>query len=208
LHCDAIIIFINSELNDTSTKITRAGLTVRHLAQYLSFRRWGNMTKDEREAAMLPIWNARDEWWASMADEQRVAFMQKLWDARDERWASMSDEQRVALIQKSFRRWGDMPVEERKEAMQLALRAMNEKLGAKCDFYLCTIFDEAVYIAKSLSEMRDQLGHCHTTVKAIKAAIMEHGYYPYFGIKFCKVIPLGDWIEMAPKDQQGKNDHL
>jgi hypothetical protein len=91
------------------------------------------MTKDEREAAMLPIWNARDEWWASMADEQRV----------------------------------------------------------KCDFYLCTIFDEAVYIAKSLSETIDQLGHCNAS---IKAAIMEHGHYPYCGIKFCKVIPLGDWI--------------
>ena len=188
LHCDAIIIFINSELNDTSTKITRSGLTVRHLAQYLSFRRWGNMTKDEREAAMLPIWNARDEWWVSMTDEQRVASMQKMWNARDERWASMTDEQ-----------------------LQLALCAMNEKLGAKCGFYVCTIFNEAVYIAKNLWQIRNEspLGYdSKSTVKNVKAAIMEHGYYPYFGIKFCKVIPLDDWIEMAPKDQRGKNDHL
>ena len=84
---------------------------------------------------------------------------------------------------------------------------------AKCDFYVCTIFDKAVYIAKTLTEMIEQLGKERTTAnavnaKAVKAAIMEHGYYPYCGIKFCKVIPLGDWIEMAPQDQRGKNDHL
>jgi len=38
LHCDAILVFINSELNHTSIEITREELTVRHLAQYLSFR--------------------------------------------------------------------------------------------------------------------------------------------------------------------------
>ena len=41
VHCDAILVFINSELNDASIEITREELTVRHLAQYLSFRRWG-----------------------------------------------------------------------------------------------------------------------------------------------------------------------
>lgn len=36
LHCDAILVFINSELNNTSTKITCTDLTVPHLAQYFS----------------------------------------------------------------------------------------------------------------------------------------------------------------------------
>jgi hypothetical protein len=49
IHSDAIIVFINSELNNISSKITRTELTVRHLAQYLSFRRWGNMSNEERE---------------------------------------------------------------------------------------------------------------------------------------------------------------
>jgi hypothetical protein len=33
---------------------------------------------------------------------------------------------------------------------------MNEKLGAKCDFYLCTIFDEAVYIANCQIPIRNE----------------------------------------------------
>jgi hypothetical protein len=80
---------------------------------------------------------------------------------------------------------------------------------ANCDYYVCLINEEAVYIAKTLTEMFDQIGNdSKITYKAVKAAIMEHGYYPYYGTKICKVVPLGDWIEMAPKDQQGKNDHL
>ena len=141
-HGDAILVFINSELNDASTEITREELTVRHLAQYLSFRRWGDM----------------------------------------------SDEQCL-------------------EAMQPALRAMAEKREAN-PYYVCTIYNEAVYIDKSISNFgshKDLGKDKKATVEAVTAAITKYGYYAYFGEKNCKLSTLDDYIERAPKDQRGKN---
>ena len=145
VHCDAILVFINSELNDASIEITREELTVRHLAQYLSFRRWGDM----------------------------------------------SDEQRL-------------------EAMQPALRAMADKREAN-PYYVCTIYNEAVLIDKSIYNFlrHCDLGHDRkATAKAVTAAITKYGYYAYFGDENCKFSELDDYIERAPKDQRGKNGYL
>jgi hypothetical protein len=130
VHCDAILVFINSELNDASIEITREELTVRHLAQYLSFR------------------------------------------GREKSKANCE---------------------------------------ANCAYYVCTIYNEAVLIDKSLSNFRKHkdLGQDNNaTVKAVTAAITKYGYYSHFGDVNCKIVPLEDWIERAPKDQRGKNGHL
>jgi len=76
--------------------------------------------------------------------------------------------------------------------------------------YVCTIYNEAVLIDKSLANFRKhQLGDDQkASVKAITAAITKYGYYPYFGCENCKLSTLDDYIERAPKDQRGKNGHL
>ena len=74
---------------------------------------------------------------------------------------------------------------------------------------MCTIYNEAVLIDKSISNFRDLLGQDNNaTVKAVTAAITKYGYYPYFGCENCKLSTLDDYIERAPKDQRGKNGHL
>ena len=47
----------------------------------------------------------------------------------------------------------------------------------------------------------------NATAKAITTVSKIDGY-SYFGDVNCKVFKLEDWIERAPKDQQGKNSHL
>jgi hypothetical protein len=128
-YCDAILVFINSELNDTSIEITREELTVRHLAQYLSFR------------------------------------------GREKRKAN---------------------------------REANP-------YYVCTIYNEAVYIDKSISNFgshKDLGRDIKATVESVTTAITKYGYYSHFGDVNCKFGELEDWIERAPKDQRGKNGHL
>ena len=157
-HGDAILVFINSELNDASIEITREELTVRHLAQYLSFRRWGDLSDEQREAAMQPALRALAEKREGMTPEELSA----------------------------------------------------EKREANRAYYVCTIYNEAVLIDKSLANFRNyQLGDDQkASVKAITAAITKYGYYPYFGCENCKLSTLDDYIERAPKDQRGKNGHL
>ena len=111
----------------------------------------------------------------------------------------------------SFRRWGDMSDEQREAAMQPALRAAAEKREANRAYYVCTIYNEAVLIDKSISNF---LRHCdlgrdnNATAKAVTAAITKYGYYAYFGDENCKFSELDDYIERAPKDQRGKNGYL
>ena len=75
--------------------------------------------------------------------------------------------------------------------------------------YVCTIYGKAVYIVKSIYDFRNHLGQdSNASVEAVTAAITKYGYYPYFGDENCKLFTLDDYIERAPKDQRGKNDHL
>ena len=95
--------------------------------------------------------------------------------------------------------------------MCLALRAAAEKREANSAYYVCTIYNEAVYIDKSISNFKKHkdLGQDNNaTVIAVTTAITKYGYYPYFGGENCKVSTLDDYIERAPKDQRGKNGHL
>ena len=189
-HGDAILVFINSELNDASIEITREELTVRHLAQYLSFRRWGDMSEEQREAAMQPALQAMADKREDMSDEQRLEAMQPALQAMAEKREGMTPEE--LLI-----------------SMCLALRAVAEKREAKRAYYVCTIYGKAVCIVKSITDFRNRLGvYTKASAKAVTAAITKYGYYAYLGDENCKFFPLEDWIEMAPKDQRGKNGHL
>jgi hypothetical protein len=99
-HGDAMVALATIKPNGAPIPDTPKELTALHLARYLSFRRWGKMSAEERAAAMQPAWNGLAKKWVNMTAEQRVAWMQKLWDARDERWASMTNEQVEAAMQK------------------------------------------------------------------------------------------------------------
>ena len=104
-----------------------------------------------------------------------------------------------------------MSDEQRLEAMQPALRAMAEKREANRAYYVCTIYNEAVLIDKSISNFvrhKDLGQDNNATLIAVTTAITKYGYYPYFGCENCKLSTLDDYIERAPKDQRGKNGHL
>ena len=104
-----------------------------------------------------------------------------------------------------------MTPEELLISMCLALRAAAEKREANSAYYVCTIYNEAVYIDKSISNFvkhKDLGQDNNATVITVTTAITKYGYYPYFGVENCKIVPLEDWIERAPKDQRGKNGHL
>ena len=140
----------------------------------------------------------------------------------------MSDEQREAAMQPALCAMADkregMTHEEILSSMQPALRAMAEKREgmtheeilsskreANRDFFVCTIYNKAVLIDKSLSNFwnHKDLGHdSSATVKAATTAITKYGYHSYFGDVNCKFEELDDWIERAPKVQRGKNGHL
>ena len=101
-----------------------------------------------------------------------------------------------------------MSDEQRLEAMQPALCALAEKREGN-PYYVCTIYNEAVYIDKSLHNFRNLLGQDNNaTLIAVTTAITKYGYYPYFGCENCKLSTLDDYIERAPKDQRGKIGHL
>ena len=106
-----------------------------------------------------------------------------------------------------------MTTEQLSSLMAPALFAMAEKRDgmtteANCAYYVCTIYNEAVLIDKSLSNFKNHLGQDSTTVEAITTAITKYGYYAFFGHENCKLTTLEDWIERAPKVQRGKNGHL
>ena len=125
----------------------------------------------------------------------------------------MSDEQREAAMQPALRAMANkregMTTEELSSSMDPALRALAEKREAN-PYYVCTIYNEAVYIDKSISNLKHKdLGEdSNATVKAVTTAINTYGYYAYFGDVNCKFGELEDYIERAPKDQRGKNGHL
>jgi hypothetical protein len=124
----------------------------------------------------------------------------------------MSEEQRLEAMQPALRALADkregMTPEELLISMCLALRALAEKREAN-PYYVCTIYNEAVCIDKSIYNFRNLLGQDNNaTVIAVTAAITKYGYYPYFGDVNCKFGELDDYIERAPKDQRGKNDHF
>ena len=66
---------------------------------------------------------------------------------------------------------------------------------------MSVLFDDPMSVKKLLR--KDQ----NATAKAITTASKIDGY-SYFGDVNCKVFKLEDWIERAPKDQRGKNDHF
>ena len=149
-----------------------------------------------------------------MSDEQRLEAMQPALRAMADKREGMSDEQRLEAMQPALcamaeKREGMTP-EELLISMCLALRAAAEKREANRAYYVCTIYNEAVLIDKSISNFRNhQLGDDQkASVKVITAAITKYGYYPYFGCENCKFSTLDDYIERAPKDQRGKNGHL
>jgi cytochrome b involved in lipid metabolism len=87
-------------------------------------------------------------------------------------------------------------------------------INQKC--YVVIIHGRVVLVTANLKfsfgnnmTIHDQLGNDLTaTTEAVNNAITEHGHYTYFGNVNCWVTRLEVWMERAPKDQRGKNDHL
>ena len=149
-----------------------------------------------------------------MSDEQREAAMQPALRALAKKREGMTPEELSTSMDPALRALAEkregMTPEELLISMCLALRAAAEKREANRAYYVCTIYNEAVLIDKSISNFRNhQLGDDQkASVKVITAAITKYGYYPYFGCENCKLSTLDDYIERAPKDQRGKNGYL
>ena len=87
----------------------------------------------------------------------------------------------------------------------------NLRLKFRSGLCVVTINDHVVLmslLADDPMSVKNLLGNDkNATAKAITAARKIDGY-SYFGDVNCKVFKLEDWIEMAPKDQRGKNSLL
>ena len=150
-----------------------------------------------------------------MSDEQREAAMQPALRALAEKREGMTPEELSSSMDPALRALAEkregMTPEELLISMCLALRATAEKREANRAYYVCTIYNEAVLIDKSLTGFGKHKGlgqDKNATIKAVTTAITKYGYYSHFGDVNCKLSTLDDWIDRAPNVQRGKNGHL
>ena len=117
-----------------------------------------------------------------MSDEQRLEAMQPALRAMADKREDMSDEQRLEAMQPALRAMAEkregMTPEELLILMCLALRAAAEKREANRAYYVCTIYNEAVLIDKSISNFvrhKDLGQDNNATVKSVTTAITKYG---------------------------------